>query len=109
MKYIRYLAMLCAFFCALGLCAEVSAVEVDSGSTYCFGAGDFSNEEIAGICITDLPKNLGALMLGSRVLREGDVLTAHAELAAGAYVLRWQVLAIDGHITRGEVPFRVAK
>ena len=76
MKYIRYLAMLCAFFCAFGLCAEVSAVEVDSGSTYCFGAGDFSNEEIAGICITDLPKNLGALMLGSRVLREGDVLTA---------------------------------
>ena len=75
MKYIRYLAMLCAFFCAFGLCAEVSAVEVDSGSTYCFGAGDFSNEEIAGICITDLPKNLGALMLGSRVLREGDVLT----------------------------------
>ena len=76
MKYIRYLAMLCAFFCAFGLCAEVSAVEVDSGSTYCFGAGDFSNEEIAGICITDLPENLGALMLGSRVLREGDVLTA---------------------------------
>ena len=76
MKYIRYLAMLCAFFCAFGLCAEVSAVEVDSGCTYCFGAGDFSNEEIAGICITDLPENLGALMLGSRVLREGDVLTA---------------------------------
>ena len=76
MKYIRYLAMLCAFFCAFGLCTEVSAVEVDSGSTYCFGAGDFSDEEIAGICITDLPKNLGALMLGSRVLREGDVLTA---------------------------------
>ena len=39
----------------------------------------------------------------------GDVLTTHAELPAGAYVLRWQVLAIDGHITRGELPFRVAK
>jgi methionine-rich copper-binding protein CopC len=25
----------------------------------------------------------------------------------GAYVLRWQVLATDGHITRGKVPFRV--
>ena len=25
----------------------------------------------------------------------------------GAYVLRWQVLAIDGHITRGVVPFTV--
>lgn len=28
-------------------------------------------------------------------------------LAAGAYVLRWQVLAIDGHITRGDIPFTV--
>lgn len=25
----------------------------------------------------------------------------------GAYVVRWQVLAIDGHITRGDVPFAV--
>ena len=25
----------------------------------------------------------------------------------GAYVLRWQVLAADGHISRGEVPFHV--
>ena len=29
------------------------------------------------------------------------------ELAPGAYVLRWQVLAIDGHITRGDIPFVV--
>lgn len=29
------------------------------------------------------------------------------ELVAGAYVLRWQVLAIDGHITRGDIPFTV--
>ena len=28
-------------------------------------------------------------------------------LKSGAYLLRWQVLALDGHITRGEVPFRV--
>jgi methionine-rich copper-binding protein CopC len=28
-------------------------------------------------------------------------------LSRGPYVLRWQVLAADGHITRGEVPFRV--
>jgi copper resistance protein C len=25
----------------------------------------------------------------------------------GAYVLRWQVLAVDGHITRGDLPFTV--
>jgi copper resistance protein C len=27
-------------------------------------------------------------------------------LTTGLYLLRWQVLAADGHITRGEVPFR---
>jgi copper resistance protein C len=37
-----------------------------------------------------------------------DVLSATGHgLAKGAYVLRWQVLATDGHITRGEVPFQV--
>jgi copper resistance protein C len=36
-----------------------------------------------------------------------DVLTTTIELTAGAYVLRWQVLAIDGHITRGDIPFVV--
>ena len=25
----------------------------------------------------------------------------------GAYVIRWQVLAVDGHITRGDVPITV--
>lgn len=33
------------------------------------------------------------------------VTAATGELPAGAYVLRWQVLAVDGHITRGEIPF----
>jgi copper resistance protein C len=28
-------------------------------------------------------------------------------LNPGAYVLRWQVLAIDGHSTRGDIPFVV--
>ena len=36
-----------------------------------------------------------------------DVLDAAADLAPGAYTLRWQVLAVDGHITRGDVPFTV--
>jgi len=37
-----------------------------------------------------------------------DTLSAEATgLAAGAYRLRWQVLASDGHITRGEIPFTV--
>jgi hypothetical protein len=28
-------------------------------------------------------------------------------LKTGAYKIRWQVLAPDGHITRGEIPFKV--
>lgn len=28
-------------------------------------------------------------------------------LKPGAYTIRWQVLAPDGHITRGEIPFTV--
>jgi hypothetical protein len=29
-------------------------------------------------------------------------------IAPGDYVLHWQVLAVDGHITRGDIPFSVA-
>ncbi len=37
-----------------------------------------------------------------------DTLSAEATgLNAGVYRLRWQVLASDGHITRGEIPFTV--
>jgi copper resistance protein C len=37
-----------------------------------------------------------------------DTLSAQASnLPAGDYRLRWQVLASDGHITRGEIPFTV--
>jgi len=39
-----------------------------------------------------------------------DTLFAHATgLPPGAYRLRWQALASDGHITRGEIPFTVAR
>ena len=49
---------------------------------------------------------------GEQVLRVApagadDVLETQADLAPGDYVLRWQVLAVDGHITRGDVPFQV--
>ena len=38
-----------------------------------------------------------------------DTLQTTAALSApGAYVVHWQVLAVDGHITRGDVPFTVA-
>jgi hypothetical protein len=29
------------------------------------------------------------------------------DLTAGNYRLRWQVLSVDGHITRGDIPFSV--
>jgi methionine-rich copper-binding protein CopC len=31
------------------------------------------------------------------------------KLEAGAYLLRWQVLSVDGHFTRGEIPFRMRR
>jgi methionine-rich copper-binding protein CopC len=34
-----------------------------------------------------------------------DLLRAEVVLAPGQYELVWQVLAIDGHVTRGRVPF----
>ena len=63
--------------CLLGLPLSALAAEVDSGSVYCFSSEDFNiaEEPLAGICITGLPDN-GAVMLGTRVLRPGDILTA---------------------------------
>lgn len=63
--------------CLLGLPLSALAAEVDSGGVYCFSPEDFNiaEEPLAGICITGLPDN-GAVMLGTRVLRPGDILTA---------------------------------
>ena len=36
-----------------------------------------------------------------------DTLVADTALPPGDWVLRWQVLAVDGHITRGDVPVTV--
>ena len=57
---------------------SVTAAEVDCDSTYCFSAGDFDPAEpVVGICITELPDPAtGTVMLGSRVLQPGDILTA---------------------------------
>lgn len=38
-----------------------------------------------------------------------DTLAAEAKgLSPGHYRLHWQVLSVDGHITRGDIPFDVA-
>ena len=74
----RILCVLAAVCLAVGLCAGAFALEVDSDSTYCFTQEDFTAEEpLVGICITQLPDaRAGTVMLGSRVLRAGDILTA---------------------------------
>ena len=57
------------------LAAPAAAAEVESGEVYCFTAGDFSEEELAGICVTGVPAN-GTVLLGDRTIRAGDILTA---------------------------------
>jgi methionine-rich copper-binding protein CopC len=40
--------------------------------------------------------------------RTPGVVTAKARVVAnGRWTLHWQVLSLDGHVTRGDVPFRV--
>ena len=76
MKAIRFISLMLALCCLLTVPAM--AQEVDCDATYCFTAQDFAGtEELAGICITGLPEaQTGTVMLGNRVLRTGDILTA---------------------------------
>lgn len=70
------LLTLCCFFC---LCGSVMAADVNSDSVYCFTSADFSQSDdpLLGICITGLPEaHTGTVMLGSRILQKGDILTA---------------------------------
>ena len=61
----RFLCFLMALGCFLGITVTAVAAEVESGASYCFSPGDFSSEEnLTGICITDLPKAEGVLCLG---------------------------------------------
>ena len=72
----RMLSLLAALCCAAALPVAAAAAEVESGSIYCFSAADFSQaENFSGICITSLPES-GEILLGSRVLCRGDILTA---------------------------------
>ncbi len=73
----RWISLLLAVTCAAGLVMGASAAEVESDSVYCFTQEDFAGEEeLAGICIMELPEaDSGTVMLGSRVLRSGDILT----------------------------------
>lgn len=69
-----FLAAAMAIFLPVGI---VAAAEVDCDSIYCFSPLDFSeNSDLKGVCITHLPdSSTGTVMLGTRVVRSGDILT----------------------------------
>ena len=63
------------FLAAFLLALPAVAAEVDCGGVYCFGSADFSQEELAGICVTGLPDTaVGTVQLGDRAIRPGDIL-----------------------------------
>lgn len=73
--------ILCLALCisiVAGLVGSAVAAQVDCDDVYCFQSGDFSTDEsMEGICITGLPdSSVGTILLGQRVLRTGDILTA---------------------------------
>lgn len=75
---IRFVCLLLAVCCMLGLGTAALAAEVDCDATYCFQSADFSQDDsLMGICVTHLPDaQTGTVMLGNRVIRSGDILTA---------------------------------
>ena len=93
MRTVRFLAFALALVCCLGMATPALAQQVECDAVYCFGTGDFSEAEetISGICITGLPKaDTGTVMLGSRVLRSGDILTADQVAQMTFHPLRTQ-------------------
>ena len=62
----------------LSMGTAAMAAEVDCDTVYCFTSEDFAAEEtLAGICVTGLPDpKTGTVLLGKRVIRAGDILTA---------------------------------
>ncbi|MBR3978166.1 MAG: cadherin-like domain-containing protein [Oscillospiraceae bacterium] len=74
----RFICLMMAAACLASLGSVALAAQVDCDATYCFTPEDFSQEDaIAGICITQLPDaQSGTVLLGNRVIRQGDILTA---------------------------------
>ncbi len=76
MKRIFALALVLALVGIPTVAAQ--GAEVSCDSIYCFSTGDFSGEaaQLEGICIAALPEaSAGTVMLGTRILRPGDILT----------------------------------
>ncbi len=75
----RVIVCLLALCCLAGMGMRPKAAEVECDSAYCFSGADFSKEgeeELAGICVMSLPDpKTGTILLGTRVLQPGDILT----------------------------------
>jgi len=77
LKQVRIISLVLAACLTLGLGINAFAVEVDCDQVYCFNGQEFAEDTLSGICITGLPDPAsGTVMLGTRVLRPGDILTA---------------------------------
>ncbi len=74
----RILCLVLCLCCCLGLVGGAMALELNCDEQYCFQSADFSQDQtLTGICITGLPDPAsGTVMLGSRIIRPGDILTA---------------------------------
>lgn len=73
----RFLCLLAAAVCLCAIAMPGLAAEVDSDTVYCFSGSDFSEEPLAGVCITQLPDpQAGTVMLGTRIVQPGDIFTA---------------------------------
>ncbi len=93
MTRFRIISLALAVCCLLGLSLGATATQVDCDAVYCFTGADFSdeNEPVVGICITDLPNpSAGTILLGNRVLRPGDILTAEQLTKLTFHPLRTQ-------------------
>ena len=78
MSRFRFLCLLLAVCALTAIATPAIAAQVDCDATYCFTPEDFSQDtSLQGICITQLPDaDTGTVMLGQRVIRSGDILTA---------------------------------
>ena len=74
----KWICLLLAVMCLLSVGTAALAAEVDCDSVYCFTSQDFADpDSLEGICVTGLPDpQTGTVLLGNRVIRTGDILTA---------------------------------
>ena len=111
---------LAALVCAVGLCvprvalAHAMLVSSTPAANATVHAGDTAielrfNSRVDGArSMLMLVKSDGSTeKLALEKQHGATMLDAHAGLTPGKYAIRWQALAPDGHITRGEIPFTV--